>query len=46
MADRLPGQVNNAEKSRRSKRMADICRRTAESYADTYIGRTVPVLLE
>jgi len=46
VADRLPGQVNNTEKSRRSKRMADVCRRTAEAYADTYISRTVPVLLE
>ena len=45
-ADRLPNQIDNNEKSRRSKRMQSICRRNAEEYASRYVGRTVSVLLE
>ena len=46
VADKLTGQLSNAVKSERSRRMAEICRRNAEAYAETYIGRTVPILLE
>ncbi len=46
VADRLPGQVDNQEKARRSRRMIDLCADSAAAYADSYIGRTLPVLLE
>ena len=46
VADRLPGQVDNQEKARRSKQMIAVCRQSAESYAETYINTTIPVLLE
>ncbi len=46
VADKLSGQLSNAVKNERSRRMAQTCRRNAEAYALTYIGRTVPVLLE
>lgn len=46
VADRLPDQIDNTEKSRRSKRMLAVCRQSAETYAQTYINTTVPVLLE
>lgn len=45
-ADRLPSQVDTAEKSRRSKEMIQICQKTAEEYAKTYVGTTLPILLE
>ena len=45
-ADRMPNQVDNAEKVRRSKIMQDICNRSAEDYAEQYVGKTVTVLLE
>lgn len=45
-ANRLPHQVDNAEKSRRSKQMQTICDRGAQEYASHYIGQTVSVLLE
>lgn len=46
VADRLPGQVDNQEKARRSKQMIAVCRQSAEAYAKTYVHSTVPVLLE
>ena len=46
VADRLPDQVNNQEKTRRSKQMIALCQEAAEDYARTYLGRTVPILLE
>jgi len=46
IADRLPNQIDNAEKNRRSKKMATVCRRSAELYANQYVGKTIPVLLE
>ena len=46
VADRLPDQVNNADKNRRSRRMIETCRQAAEAYAETYIGQTIPILLE
>lgn len=46
VADRLPNQVDRQEKSRRSKQMIRTCQKTAESYADAYIGHTLPILLE
>ncbi len=46
IADRLPGQVDTAEKTRRSKQMIALCRQTAEEYAETYVGTTLPILLE
>ncbi len=46
VADRLAGQLPNAVKAERSRRLIDVCRRGAETYARTYIGRTVPILLE
>ncbi len=45
-ADRLPHQVDNAEKSRRSKEMQAVCAHSAEKYAARYVGKTVSVLLE
>ena len=46
VADRLNGQVDNAEKTRRSKQMLTVCRQSAQAYAQTYVNTTVPVLLE
>ena len=46
VADRLTGQIPNALKTERSHRLAAACRRTAEAYARTYVGRTEPILLE
>ncbi len=46
VADRLSGQIPNAIKTERSHRLMAACRKTAEAYARTYIGRTVPILLE
>ena len=45
-ADRFPNQVNNAEKTARSKEMIAICQKSADTYAATYIGKTVQILLE
>ena len=45
-ADRFPNQVDNKEKSRRSKMMQAVCSQSAEAYAATYVGKTVSVLLE
>lgn len=45
-ADRMPDQIDQAEKVRRSKIMQDICNRAAEAYAVQYVGKTVSVLLE
>lgn len=45
-ADRMPNQVDNSEKARRSKQMIAVCRESAEKYADNYVGETIPVLLE
>ncbi len=46
VADRLSGQLPSAVKNERSRRMIEVCRRNAEKYARSYIGRTVPILLE
>ena len=46
VADRLPNQVDNAEKTRRSKEMIALCRSSAEAYAEAYVNTVVPVLLE
>lgn len=46
VADKLAGQLSNAVKSERSRRMCETARRSAEAYAKTYVGRTVPILLE
>lgn len=46
VADRLPGQVDSGEKSRRSRRMIALCAKSAAAYAEDYVGRTLPVLLE
>lgn len=45
-ADRMPGQIDNAEKTRRSKQMQEICQHSATQYAAQYVGKTVSVLLE
>lgn len=45
-ADRLPNQVDNKEKSRRSKEMQKVCDQSAARYASCYVGKTVSVLLE
>lgn len=45
-ADRLPDQVDRQEKSRRSKQMIRTCQKTAEAYADSYIGHDLSILLE
>ena len=46
IADKLPNQVDNNEKARRSKEMIAVCRCTAERYAAQYVNTTVPILLE
>ena len=45
-ADRFPNQVDNTVKTRRSKQMIALCQHTAEDFAETYVGKTVPILLE
>ena len=45
-ADRMPNQVDNAEKARRSKKMQAVCSRSAAEYAAQYVGKCVTVLLE
>ncbi len=45
-ADRMPNQVEDAEKIRRSKKMQAICNHSAEEYATQYVGKCVSVLLE
>ena len=46
VADRLPSQVDKAVKNDRSKKMIAVCQQTAHDYADTYVDKTVAVLLE
>lgn len=46
VADRLPDQVDNATKSRRSKQVLDLCHENYLHHLDGLIGQTVPVLLE
>lgn len=46
VADRLPNQVDAAEKTRRSKKMISLCQSSADAYSDQYVGTAVPVLLE
>ena len=46
VADRLTGQLTNVIKNERSRQMIETCRRCAETYANSYLGRTVSVLLE
>ena len=45
-ADKMPHQIQNAIKAQRSHRLTQVCRETAETYAQTYVGRTVWVLPE
>lgn len=45
-ADRLPNQVDNKEKARRSKMMQALCDKSAAEYSSQYVGKTVSVLLE
>ncbi len=45
-ADRMPDQVDNSEKRTRSKAMQTICNRSANTYAERYVGQIVNVLLE
>lgn len=45
-ADRLPNQIDNGEKTHRSKMMQDVCNKSAAAYASRYVGQTVSVLLE
>ncbi len=46
VADRLPDQVDNTTKSRRSKEMLDLCHQNYLHHMDQLIGQTLPVLLE
>lgn len=46
VADKLPQQIPSDVKTARSRRMIEASQRLADDYARTYIGRTVPVLLE
>ena len=46
VADRLPHQVSNAEKGKRSKEMIAACQESAHRYASQYVGKTVNILLE
>ncbi len=46
VADRMPNQLPNAVKAARSRRMNSTCRQSAAAFARSYIGKTVPVLLE
>lgn len=46
VADKMPKQIAASVKSARSRRMIEACSQCAADYASTYIGRTVPILLE
>ncbi len=46
VADKLSDQVANQVKARRSHRMMEVTNATARAYAASYIGHTLPVLLE
>lgn len=46
VADKMPGQLSNAVKAQRSRRMIDACAASAATYAAAYVGQTVEVLLE
>ena len=46
VADRMPDQVPNADKTARSKKMIALCQGAAHAYAASYVGKTVDVLLE
>ncbi|NLM79868.1 MAG: tRNA (N(6)-L-threonylcarbamoyladenosine(37)-C(2))-methylthiotransferase MtaB [Clostridiales bacterium] len=45
-AAKAPGQVSAAEKSRRSRIMAEACRKSRDRELDKWIGRTAEVLVE
>ncbi len=45
-ADKMPGQLSNADKEVRSRRLIDMDARLSEQYRRSYIGKTVKVLLE
>ncbi len=46
VANRMPQQLPMAVKTARSRQMAAACHAEAIAYAQTYIGKTVPILLE
>ena len=45
-AAKLPGQVRNAVKEERAHRAAQIARTMQDTYLDSWVGETVPVLFE
>jgi threonylcarbamoyladenosine tRNA methylthiotransferase MtaB len=45
-AAEMPDQVNNAEKSRRSRLMSEACARSKQSYLESLVGQVLPVLFE
>ncbi|HHV51356.1 MAG TPA: tRNA (N(6)-L-threonylcarbamoyladenosine(37)-C(2))-methylthiotransferase MtaB [Clostridiales bacterium] len=45
-AAKAPGQVSNAEKSRRSRIMIEECRKSRDRYLNIWTGRAVEVLIE
>ena len=45
-AAKLPGQVRNAVKEKRAHRAAQIARTMQDTYLDSWVGETVPVLFE
>lgn len=45
-AAKAPGQVSNAEKSRRSRIMIEECGKSRDSYLNIWTGRVVEVLIE
>ena len=45
-AAKLPGQVLNAVKEKRAHRAAQIARTMQDTYLDSWVGETVPVLFE
>ena len=45
-AAKLPGQVRNAVKDERAHRAAQIARTMQDTYLDSWVGETVPVLFE
>ena len=45
-ADAMPGQVPEEEKNRRSAHLATLARKSAQRFAERFVGRVVPVLFE
>jgi threonylcarbamoyladenosine tRNA methylthiotransferase MtaB len=45
-ADRMPGQIPNAEKERRAHRAAEVAKALQQGYLASFVGEVLPVLFE